>query len=420
MSDIPKTAADSFTLSDAGTKALYASHVKFYQSVVEFSADGQTPLARLCQAVLEFSCSYTPARGLDTLEFSDDIAIDLAEQTSTPLSQEVVSDLASWLDESSLSLGLTIIEVEDLAAWDDAVELFKNWFLDLGSDLNSWDDNYLLEGDILKEIPPGLDCMYFYDAIGVDFLAPATPLSKTAADSFVVGKNKRAEGMRDSISWELVAHMQEEALWSAADDIFVIDDDSSIQLGFLNDTPTAEDSLDSWDDAVEEVLGVPESYDSNMYNWNDEISLVPGIAISYIGDTLEFTDEISVSASTVWLTITASDSMFNLLDAIVRTLGLRKSEDDYLVITDQGIVVFNTGRTEDDYLSMLDSILISFMVGQELSDTLSITDDGTISLSVHLEVSAADTNSMSDTAAGSKSTSDLNYLRRYLNDVPRG
>jgi len=386
-----------------------ADWVRESQQVVEVTASGQVPAVRLSQIVINVSASgQVPNARLSQL------VIEITTEWPASLKPSVSSNLAAWndaidvfLDEVEQNPSVnTADDLNSLWDWDVKLGLGLNYTED---DLNSWDDDVAISqtGFNKIEIPLGLDVMYFYDSIQVDFLVFIGGLSVSVSDDL--------NNWNDSKNFQHTGYLQESNEWYSEDTMRMGD---SIQISFLLDSPEVADDLNNWGDEVGGILGVPEAFDSNMYNWADAISVVPGFGLN-VADTLSMSDAISAAAGSFLLSKSAADSMFNLLDAVKREYKLHKRVADFMVLTDRASVRFNATRAIADYMSMLDAIVLDFLSNHDIGDTMTLTDAVSVGLSVHLTKSVADTLVMSDAVSGSKSTSDMNYLRRYLNDVPR-
>ena len=361
--------------------------VDFSQLVVQVSADGQNPRAQLSQLVILVSTGWTPPIVADSVNnWQDAVSTQVTEEGSGK-SVSVADDLNNWVDLLLSNFAQGIECSDDLAAWDDLLELSLDFALVSGE---------------------GLDVMYLYDLLEIDFLAFVGGLQETAADDL--------NSFADSKSYQLTGNYQATNDWYY-EDIFHLSD--SIQLGFMSDNPTVGDDLNLWNDFVEGVLGVPEAYDSNMYNWGDAIAITPGIAIQKT-DSLSFVDAAAVVLASYFINVSGADS-FSLSDIIKLSVAFNKYATDFFSLSDRAIAQFTIAKHCSDILTILD--LISILLGIEdgtIEDNLSLSDDIQISLSIHMEgPEVTDSLNMADAVSAFISTTDVNYLRRYLNDVAR-
>lgn len=386
MPDVTK--ADSLNnWADAKTVANLLQRVDFSQLVVQVSADGQNPRAQLSQLVILVSTGWTPPIVADSVNNWQDVVSTQVTEEGSGKSVSVADDLNNWADLLLSNFAQGIECSDDLAAWDDLLGL---------------------EVDFALASEEGLDVMYLYDFLELDFLAFVGGLQETAEDDL--------NNLEDSKNYQLTGNYQATNDWYYEDKFQLSD---SIQLGFMSDGLIAEDDLNLWDDFVEGVLGVPEAYDSNMYNWGDAVAITPGIALQKT-DSFTLSDAVATAIASYVINVSGSDS-FTLSDAVLLTLALNKQLADFFALSDRAIAQFTIAKLCTDTLILSDLINLLFeLQDNTVNDNLSLSDTVEVGLAVHLaEPSVADSLSMSDAVSAFLSTTDVNYLRRYLNDVAR-
>jgi hypothetical protein len=295
-----------------------------------------------------------------------------------------------------------------LSNWDDLIELFQPKLQVVSDNISNWLDGVNVSpSDTYAASPVGEDVMYFYDVLTFDFLVFSSDITKTISDLL---------SLTDSKSFQLTGNLQETSDWYYEDILGLLD---AIQLGFLNDTPEANDDLSSWLDAVGGLLNMPESYDSNMYNWADAITLTPGNALRS-SDSFSLSDTSSAVVATTLMAQSSADSL-SFSDGKGLQSGIGKVVGDFLYFYERVIIRYDDCRVGTDILTLSD--LLNVIMQQMLisDDIISLSDACNVFNNVLLApaLGASAWPAWLDEVEILLSTSDLAYLRRFLNDVVR-
>jgi len=160
-----------------------------------------------------------------------------------------------------------------------------------------------------------------------------------------------------------------------------------------------------------------EGYDTNMYNWADIVDILSGYAKQDV-DFFTLSDAIAISSTTHLLNVVGIDTLA-FLDSTLIAFSLNRSASDFLFLSDRIERLFSISQLNGDSLSLSDvyNIVMSFINSD--ADIIVMDDAILINLNENKLISAAEAMVMSDAVSLFKSTSDLAYLRRYLNDVAR-
>ncbi len=185
---------------------------------------------------------------------------------------------------------------------------------------------------------------------------------------------------------------------------------------------SVDDTLDLSDAAEFHSIGYAEGYDTLFYNWADEVRVVLEQTIE-TSDTLALSDAVATALTVVGIPIEVSDS-YTLTDALTVRIAIPREINDSFVLSDD-IELFGTVRnTQADLLALSDAINTFSSNSQDgQADSYELSDNVAVSLAtitiVALTKTVSDTIALSDTVSSNRSNSNLNYLRRYLNDVIR-
>ena len=328
------------------------------QLVNEISGSGQAPNAVVTQLVVEISApTIYVFTGLlsDTLSFSDAVVVDLIvpEEPSFPLTQEVLGNLNLGLDATELGLiGNLFQEVASQIALDDSVLAYVIGHLgeEVASTLELSDAletlvPVQLEGDVASTLNSWLDSFSIFSPQLV---------FKQVDDSFILS---------DSL------------LLAIADDLVVVlADDFSLSdliVITLEQRITVSDSLNNWQDYLDQIEFLSKVIADNLNSWGDSVSSVRNWALSFT-DRLVLGDKLQVS--------------FLLLALL------------------------------SDTLTQSDSQLLEYDSFQPVADDFTLSDASLVALSVWLDNSIADSMSMGDDVENYLSDSEDDYYRRYLDD----
>ncbi len=149
-------------------------------------------------------------------------------------------------------------------------------------------------------------------------------------------------------------------------------------------TTTATDTLNAWGDAIDRVYGLRSQFSDSANNLLDALVNTPNISFGQFSDLFLITDELKVQLHHK-LTV---GSLNTLSDAILLTFRFLLENADQIVQVDSAAVGSNS----------LGALTLSVGEGLSMSDSLGETNNVDNPLN---------------------STNFINYLRRYLNDVPR-
>jgi len=333
-------------------------NARITQLITELSGSGQIPSARITQLIIEISApTVYNLVGIfaDTLSFSDAVAVDLvvSEEPSAPLTQVIADDLNTWAD--SINLGL-----------------IGNLFQEVASQLDL--DDSILEyviGHLGEEVSDTLDLSDALEVLlPVQLEASVASTLNSWLDSFSVFSPQLVfKQVSDyfTLSDSILLAIADELTVEVGDtlylsDILVVTLDHQIQVG---------DSLNNWQDVLEQIEFLSRLVADTLNNWGDAVSLVRNWALSF-GDRMVLDDKIQVS--------------FLLLALL----------NDTLVLSDSQQIRFNTF--------------------QPIADTLTLDDSISLSLSTWVPNAVADTMSMADYIEVRLSTYEDDYYRRYLDD----
>ncbi len=200
-------------------------------------------------------------------------------------------------------------------------------------------------------------------------------------------------------------------------------DSTRIVSGLLQ---TFSDTVNNWADSVARLVGIPiQAFDSNQFNWADAVSLqfLAPLTVSK-GDTLVLSDSVSVSLLNFVLSVTASDTMNLMADAVRLFNRLHLEFGDNFVLSDALRMRFtHLLRVAETLNLMADSPRFNFPAYPAFADDMNnLSDSVSVALSALVTRSAADTLAMSDSVSVELVTpynpaADVLRIRRYLNDT---
>lgn len=248
------------------------------------------------------------------------------------------------------------------------------------------------------------DTLELVDAVQVDFLVFILNIPLQFLDRLEIGEAEL----------NVVPGGQVDHAFQFSDKFYFQDDINAAEPR----TNAPEDSL-SLSDAINVRLdSVVEAADTLFYNWGDEARVVLGQEIA-VSDSLTLSDAISVQLTIVAIVISVSDSL-SLSDVVTVRLVLLKAINDNITLSDAVVVRIDGAIAVADSLSLSDALQVLFTEGRsDIADLLNLSDSVNVSLSAQLNVAVSDSMSFSDSATTRLKGTDLSYLRRYLNDVPR-
>lgn len=162
---------------------------------------------------------------------------------------------------------------------------------------------------------------------------------------------------------------------TASDNLANWSDNIGIYYRFLQ---PASDDLNSWSDLVATLNSIGKVF-ADSFSFSDSIRAIPGMSLREFEDVFLFTDDLKVRFHH---SLSTSD-INSLTDALNVTL-------KFLI-------------TNSDQIQQNDAVVVS-------------QPTGALSISVGAQMTMGDSLGAGDTF---KSDSFINYLRRYLGDVPR-
>jgi hypothetical protein len=270
---------------------------------------------------------------------------------------------------------------------------------------------------------------YFIGALGLQ------PLTQTAADQM--------NTMADSVSLLNGAAAGYGVILSdttnfLADAISLIGGDPDYQLTFgdslnaLNDSQrillgllkTFSDTVNNLADTLAQTLGYPVSvFDSNQFNWADSSTVALGFAVIKSDTIFNLDDAAIISLGSVIISISKSDTMFQMADAIRLYNTMRLVLGDNFVLSDSLRLRFtNLLRTADTINQLADALGISLRTRPAFSDSMdNLSDAVSLALTVVLRKTVADQMVMTDAVSVQLNSpynpDDVDFIRRYLNDT---
>jgi hypothetical protein len=161
------------------------------------------------------------------------------------------------------------------------------------------------------------------------------------------------------------------------------------------------DTVNLWSDTIIQIFRYHPLISEDLNQWVDLASLIYEIKLDFL----------SSSGSSNW-----ADSL-----NFIPNITLKEFQDRFL-ITDDLRVKFNYLLELGDYTNLLDILIVVYQFLLENSDQIIFNDAITTGSSNNISIGIGDGLSMSDSLGSSDtlmSDSFINYLRRYLNDVPR-
>ncbi len=189
-------------------------------------------------------------------------------------------------------------------------------------------------------------------------------------------------------------------------------------------TQTAADTLNVWSDAIGQIYHYLQSF-NDTGDINDALLAREGHIIQ-AGDQFTLSETASIIPA---ICITFGDSAHNWLDLLVRipNISLKEFSDNFL-LTDELKTSFSHRLAVADLNTLSDAILLTFQFLLDNADQITQTDALNVQSNVlgALTLSVGETLEMSDSLGNTNninnplsSTAFINFLRRYLNDVPR-
>lgn len=195
---------------------------------------------------------------------------------------------------------------------------------------------------------------------------------------------------------------------------------------------TKSDSF-SFSDSVIVLIPVPNIVGSDSLNLSDQLAIGFGNLYS---DTATLSDLMAFGLS---LPVSITGDVLSLTDQIIFLIGVGLGETDFLSFSDVLKIGAGTSRILgdnillSDFLAALvanlplysdnfalsDSAQLNLSLGLSQNDSLSLSDAVIITLSNNLLLSESDSLSLSDSLEYNLSSSLDQYIRHYLNDVPR-
>jgi len=354
----------------------------------------------------EYNNQSSPSTFFSTLEIdiiaSDTMSMSDANSVNSPFAAYI----SQFVVEFSCLINPAAQELSHADTFTLSDFVYVPTWLNVLSDLNLWDDIvalnlYIFGQDIAIETDPGLDVMYLYDAIKVDFFSFTSPFAQFFNDLIEY---------RDSIRFQLTGHLQANNI-VYEEDYFTLQDE--INIGFPIDI-LGDSDLNNWNDIDIIIPGLTLLGGSDLNLFNDTAIFINGFALKG-NDSFTLSDAQIISLLIYNLTAQASDTL-SFSDSINLTRSLNKSATDFMYMWDRVLLLFAISKLSVDSFSLLDLVKITLSDNYELDDTLTFSDSGTISLNIELSnISVGDTLVMSDSVLAGNY--DLSYIRRYLNDI---
>lgn len=319
------------------------------------------------------------------LAFSDDLQSiwQDAVVTGYPHTSLNLSDIFTLSDSKSYELTVCALEFADALTQLDDVALngeLHLTFLDIGNS--------------------------FYDEVDATTIVYQHPDEETLVDSLE---------LKDSIEYIFEA---EANLGELGDSLYLSDELSLIQFIALSVEDNLDNFTDEVVTMPGEFVEL--SYDTMMYEWADAIEVDTRQHRSN-GDTLSMSDAVSTNLAGYLQTKAVAGNLSNWADAVSIRLKVNREIEDDLNLYDFVKLLFTHAMSKSDTLSMSDSVSTRLTPdNEELADSLELWNDlVAASLTVGLEKSVNDSMSLSDATSNSGIEEDLTYYRRYLNDVIR-
>lgn len=287
----------------------------------------------------------------------------VADDLNTPWQDAVVVDLRLRPDVS--------FALADTLSMSDSIAVGLGLVL-TGESLDNWQDNL----------------QTFYGILVVHLtVSVADDLSKTGK-----GASQNKDSWKDGLQLNLTPFGD---LFISIDDLETnLDDELALGLGLA-----LTDDLNNWQEDAKAASGILiEAFDS-MFYFQDEVFVLGIGNIVGVGDNLN-----------AW-----QDAVANYLDSI------RAVQDSLNFWQDQALVSATTLPAAADQLVLADAIQVALGIALGVTDDLNnwneLFQNGQVSVS--LSVAVTDTLTMSDALASLIGSSNVSYLRRYLNDVVR-
>lgn len=295
----------------------------------------------------------------------------------------------------------TLDTADDLNSWGDAVAIgFVDYLLQLSDDANSLSDAIVAVDQGESSFSDSLPEMG--DAVDINFGIYTEGLSKADGDSFSLSDSAQIFFAGADITLEL-------------SDNFTLSD----SLAKSEDFEIGDDANNLSDDIVVSLIAAREGYDTFQYNWLDSVETLVITSLTVdLGDTITLSDAVSASLLNPVLYATASDSLNSWADAVAGSIKLTEILKDTLNLYDEVKALFASLAQVGDSFTLSDAVEIE-LATNELSgtgaDSLNAWSDLS-KLQLAYTLNLSDSLTMSD-AVGTDDNRDLDYLRRYLNDL---
>jgi hypothetical protein len=212
---------------------------------------------------------------------------------------------------------------------------------------------------------------------------------------------------------------------------FVVFQPTSINLTFsdglsFTDTlgPERSDALSIADaltlsDSSQVILPFVQELSDTLALTDSQAQALTTLLYTTLGDTLALTDAVNLLvaiSAIIGDSLVFSDSLLTVISNFINA-----ELDDSLLLTDGVLVQLIRVFLFGDQLTLTDTVELVNALRISVSDSLSLSDSvsGTQPPAV-LSVTVSDAIALSDAAAVTTADYIVSYLRRYLNDVPRG
>jgi hypothetical protein len=390
---LPVEQAETLSLSDAGSVALYAPLSTSGSDTISLSDGASTnlgidPKARVFQVALEVIHEIGTTVGLD---LAGDDALSLSDAFSIQIRgdyREQQADTLALSDAGAVALGLQTNGADTLSLSDAS--------------------NAAIADQVRVDFS---DSLALADALQVNFLIYAYPISLEFFESLSLGDS----------AWDLP--------FTTGAPNFKLQHAESLHFQEALEGPiehlyaSALESLALTETGELILRAAIEGYDSLFYNWAEEFRMELAQVISG-SDTISLSDSATYLVVVTGLNATGSDTLaaFWADGHLLRTEANPQFAESLALYDAFEVKIFG-GLALSDSLELTDDFalrLASSNPGQSATgfvEGLSFSEAYTISLSVPIQVQAGDSLTLSDNSNAKRSGTDLSYLRRYLNDV---
>lgn len=274
----------------------------------------------------------------------------------------------------------------------------------IADDLNSWSDRVL----IARLIGQGDSLNNWADSIQISAPIFAQGVTKVAADTMT---------MYDSLI--VVMKSSDSLLVQIFDRMFMADD-----FAMKQEVGQAE-SLNNWSDAIAYQSGTAtEAFDTMQYNWLDAIvAALLGVPFNDVADDMNrWDDSITVTLKNPSIERSVADNLNNWAESLAFNIGATQIVIfDAMTLADELAMLMSLALviSGDSLNSWSDAINIQNNKNPtSFADSMTMSDAIVISMSQPLTRSVSDSlNNWADSATRKLPSSNLAYLRRFLNDV---